>query len=301
MKFRITATAVFVIAYCVALAIFTRTPITYTSGKYLDVSPQVLVNNSTSNEAFESLPVSTVAPPLPILSCNTSKGVFSVLIHTELCPRSARQLVLMLELGFLNQGISFWRVNKWITQFGADKSPTARQKRGEIDPFANIRKGLGNDPHPACRAFNMTRKACKHDSSPEVKTARQASPWKRGTFAVIGSTTLLVVIDPNSNMGVAAHDCPMGTVLTNTSSPRAPKEGGDGMSGVFDRLYSGYGNVIDTKGRGPDQRDIFREGLGFMNREYPLTDVLYRCAMNKAAAHAVLEETAACCSAKEEN
>jgi hypothetical protein len=143
------------------------------------------------------------------------------------------------------------------------------------------------------------------DPSPELKKARQGQPWKRGTFAVIGGSALLVVIDPNSNMGVAAHDCPVGTILTNTTSPQAPNEegggggGGDAMASVFDRLYSGYGNAIDTKGKGPDQRDIFREGLGYITREFPLVDVLQECTMNQAALRAVLNSTAACCSAKD--
>jgi len=30
---------------------------------------------------------------------------------------------------------------------------------------------------------------------------------------------------------------------------------------VFDALFDGYGNTIDTKGKGPDQRQIFSGGL----------------------------------------
>ena len=74
-----------------------------------------------------------------------------------------------------------------------------------------------------------------------------------------------VVISNNSAMGTAAHDCPVGQVT-------------EGMS-VFDSLYSGYGNMIDTK-KGPDQRDIFRDGLSFIRRNYPLVDILYNCSLN---------------------
>lgn len=135
----------------------------------------------------------------------------------------------------------------------------------------------------------MNKTACKESKLPQVMKARKNSTWDRGTFAVIGSTALIVVISGNSQMGTAGHDCPVGKVL------------GDGMEKVFDHLYKDYGNAIDTKS-GPDQRydnyfppflitpsfipalltlfrDLFREGISFMKREYPLVDSLNDCVL----------------------
>ena len=53
---------------------------------------------------------------------------------------------------------------------------------------------------------------------------------------------------------------------------------GDGMEAVFDKLHDAYGNTIDTRS-GISQRDLFREGLGVVRREYPLLDVLERCEL----------------------
>ena len=183
----------------------------------------------------------------PKVQCSTSRGNFTVELHPEICPRGAKQIATMVSTKFLSQGIAFWRVNPWITQFGADLSPEGRRKRGEEDPWKMVRKGLGNDPHPACKPrgfLNVSQcKAAQDDE--ELKASRKAAPWPRGTLAVIGGSALLVVRGANSQMGVSAHDCPAGVVVS-------------GMQEVFDQLYDGYGNAIDNrgikKGMGPDQR-----------------------------------------------
>mmetsp|Transcript_39129 Transcript_39129/g.96315 ORF Transcript_39129/g.96315 Transcript_39129/m.96315 type:complete len:83 (-) Transcript_39129:62-310(-) len=71
-------------------------------------------------------------------------------------------------------------------------------------------------------------------------------------------------------MGTAAHDCPVGVI------------GSDGMERVFDTLDDGYGNAIDSKGEGPDQRGIFDGGMEYVNSKYPLLDVLQSCSMSEA-------------------
>lgn len=201
-----------------------------------------------------------------IMTCSTSKGNFSVKLFPDKCPNSVKQLRLLEESGFLSQTLAFWRVNQWITQFGVDQSPTGRHKRNLTDPFTSVRKSFINDPHPICLKFGLHNASmCKQSTSEVMKAARRNETWKRGTFAVIGSTALIVVIGGNSQMGIAGHDCPVGEVM------------GDGMERVFDNLYSDYGNAIDTKS-GPDQRDIFREGMAFIKREYPLVDTLNSCS-----------------------
>jgi hypothetical protein len=155
-----------------------------------------------------------------------------------------------------------------------------------------VRKGLGNDPHPACRAAGHTTvRACKDASDQKAAApdkealagsasaagpsalvaARKAAPWRRGTWAVIGGTHFVVVRSANSDMGTAAHDCPAGEVVEEelseekevkeeeeAAAARGASSRAQGVSRVFDQLYSGYGNVIDNRGAlkktGPDQR-----------------------------------------------
>jgi len=148
-----------------------------------------------------------------------------------------------------------------------------------------VRKGLGNDPHPACQAAGYdTVRACKDASNeleveeteegsaskvlsekmagPALVAARKAGAWRRGTWAVIGGTYFVVVRGANTDMGTAAHDCPAGEVLEEAGLEEqiiVHEKGGKGvpvsadalkkgMIRVFDRLYSGYGNFIDNRG-----------------------------------------------------
>lgn len=189
----------------------------------------------------------TYAPPTPRFSCNTTAGQFVVELRHDLAPNSAARIQEMVEIGFFNQGIAFFRVNNWITQFGADQ--TGRQP----EPFPSIRSERGKDSHPDM-------------SLPEYKKGDKLTPWVRGTIASIGGTQLLVVITPNSAMGAAGHDAPAGFVVS-------------GME-VFDRLYK-YNDIIDNpKGDpGPTQGEIFKSGLTYIHDKFPKTDIIHSCAM----------------------
>ena len=251
-----------------------------------------------------------ISSSTPIIRCNSTRGAFHLEVSSELCPRGAKQLLLMVESAFLDQRLAFWRVNKWITQFGADMSPAARQKEAKrrgnssnfTDPFAVVRRGSGNDPHPACRRKGiLDAEKCREASSTperedisgaktvagringtstglaeELLSTRKAEPWPRGTLAVIGPTALLVVRRGNANMGTAPHDCPVARIVDASEGLSENGVGESTMARVFDRLYDGYGNGVDTKS-GPDQRRIFREGLGPLLRDYPKLDVLESC------------------------
>jgi len=147
--------------------------------------------------------------------------------------------------GFLDQRLALWRVNKWICQFGADKSPAARKRDGEpTDPFAAVRRSFGNDAHPDCGAG-----PCEGG----------LAPWRRGDLALIGSTALLFVRGPNKQMGTNRNDCAVAGVV-------------DGLA-VLDRLDESYGNMIDHK-RGLAQKEIFKTGLEGVLRDFPKTDIL---------------------------
>jgi len=198
----------------------------------------------------EAPPAPRRTPPAPpVLRWRTTRGDFDVLVNASKCPRSARQLRRLVASGFLDQHLGFWRVNKWITQFGADKSPGSRKRDGEADPFAAVRASHENDAHPDCAA---------NASAP----CAGGAPWARGDLALIGATALLFVRAANADMGRNRHDCPVGRVL------------GDGAARVLDALDDSYGNMIDTKS-GRSQRAIFKDGLDGLLRDFPKTDLLW--------------------------
>jgi cyclophilin family peptidyl-prolyl cis-trans isomerase len=181
--------------------------------------------------------------------CETTRGDFEVELRPDLAPHGAKRVRDMMEVGFFNQGIAFFRVNDWITQFGADQLPGNRK---DGDPFMAVRSDPKRDVHPDLVVNNST-------------TPTSLTPWVRGTFALIGETQMVVVIRPNPHMGKLAHDAPAGYVTK-------------GMDTVFDHLYR-YNDLIDNpKGDpGPRQEEIFKEGIEYIYREFPKTDVIQNC------------------------
>ena len=187
------------------------------------------------------------------LSCHTTRGPFTVSLRPDLCQNGTAQLMRLTESGFLSQGLAFFRINKGIVQFGADESPVSRKRRGASDPFGAVRHGTMRDWHPKCGLAGDC-------SKPVLKEF----PWSRGTFALISSTQMLVVKRRSRVMGTNRFDCPLGTIDEL------------GMTTVFDQLYSGYGNKVDTK-TGPGQGTIARQALEGTRRSFPKLDFLLNC------------------------
>jgi len=200
------------------------------------------------------------------IRCETTKGYFNVELRPDLAPHGVKRIREMVEIGFFNQGISFFRVNDWLTQFGADQDPGNR-KDGN-DPFKLIRSDPARDVHPDLLASAGSHKKINSTiavSPISSKTRLPLTPWVRGTLALIGRTQMVVVIRPNPHMGTQGHDAPAGFVT-------------QGMDTVFDRLYR-YNDIIDNpKGDpGPNQIDIAKEGMAYIHREFPHTDFIKSC------------------------
>mmetsp|Transcript_5447 Transcript_5447/g.7887 ORF Transcript_5447/g.7887 Transcript_5447/m.7887 type:complete len:259 (+) Transcript_5447:101-877(+) len=185
----------------------------------------------------------------PSVRCSTSKGDFEIELFPEKSPNGCRQFLKMVQAGFFDQSIAFFRVNKVAIQFGAD------QLNRSDDPFQPVRKPWTADPNPYYAG-----------SDPESAKVRLLHPWTRGTIAMIGGTQMVITrVSGGHPMGTLPHDSPLGRIV------------GDGMETVFDRLHDGYGNAIDTKGHGPDQRRIFEQGMDYIRKEFPKTDYISHC------------------------
>jgi cyclophilin family peptidyl-prolyl cis-trans isomerase len=205
------------------------------------------------------------------IRCETTKGYFNVELRPDLAPHGVKRIREMVEIGFFNQGIAFFRVNNWLTQFGADQDP--RNRMDGNDPFKLIRSDSKPDVHPdliasagAHQNISSTGPASAGGVSPTSSQKRlPLTPWVRGTLALIGRTQMVVVIRPNPHMGTQGHDAPAGFVT-------------QGMDTVFDRLYR-YNDIIDNpKGDpGPNQIAIAKEGMAYIHREFPHTDFIKSC------------------------
>jgi cyclophilin family peptidyl-prolyl cis-trans isomerase len=208
------------------------------------------------------------------IRCETTRlGDFVVQLRPDLAPHGVERIQDMVDVGFFNQGIAFFRVNSWLTQFGADQMPHHRRGgTAGADPYASVGSDPKKDVHPdlvavannnnnnSTTTWTATSKIIKSSSK-----SKSLTPWVRGTFALIGQTQMVVVIRPNPHMGTQPHDAPAGFVTM-------------GMDTVFDQLYR-YNDLIDNpKGDpGPRQEKIFEEGIEYIYREFPKTDVIKKC------------------------
>eukprot|EP00466_Bigelowiella_natans_P014784 jgi/Bigna1/126071/aug1.2_g779 len=119
-----------------------------------------------------------------IFTSPSRKGEFEVELNPELAPKSVQQLLRMVRVGYFNQGIAFFRVNQWITQFGVDHH--------------------GRKPDP----FKMLRKPFDQDRNPYGPGKSKDDLRKRQTDA-----SQYVVRKANPQMGTNELDAPAGTVV----------------------------------------------------------------------------------------
>jgi cyclophilin family peptidyl-prolyl cis-trans isomerase len=79
------------------------------------------------------------------VECQTTLGPFTMRLRDDWAPRGAARVRLLVETDFYTN-IAFFRVNEWITQFGA-----RLQTHNAIDgkPWKDIfQKNIQDDPNP---------------------------------------------------------------------------------------------------------------------------------------------------------
>lgn len=188
-------------------------------------------------------PASSPQPPPPpqpsllrrnYVTCQTSKGPFTVQLDYDAAPNSVRQFLHLVDSGFFAK-IAFFRVNESITQFGV--------------------RGRGTGP----RVTSEWTRDLNKEPVRELRT-----PWKRGVFALIGGTHMIIVKRDSTVMGQNNHDTVAGWVDEQ------------GMQ-TIDALFA-YNDVINNpKGGGPDQRALYAQGWAYLDREYPKVDYITSC------------------------
>jgi hypothetical protein len=180
-----------------------------------------------------------------VILCESTKGPFRIrLAPASESPKSTRFLTHLVQSGFweVGGGVAFFRVNEWITQFGA---------KGREYKLPRV-AGMSTDDH--------TR-----DANPEPDSAKRP-PFKRGDMSLLGGTQFMIVRKPNRHMGVFDRD----TVVGRISEPD--------MQNVIDRLFA-YNDIIDhpKRGPGPDQTEIYRRGWAYLDALFPKVDRITSC------------------------
>jgi cyclophilin family peptidyl-prolyl cis-trans isomerase len=198
-----------------------------------------------------------------IWSCETSNlGRFKVRLRDDWSHYGAERLEKLTEAGFWNE-VPFFRVNQWITQFGAVQQDSSK-------PWSSL----------------------YHTQIPDDPSPFEGKGWPRGIVAMAGggpgtrTSQFLVVIKPNEwnggpakgggAMGAEKHDAPVGEVI-------------EGMDTVFDLLYQGYGDLPqarcahgkckDDPENTPDQTKIFNEGNAYVKTNFPNVTFIRSCTI----------------------
>jgi len=183
------------------------------------------------------------------VSCETTKGPFRFELRHDLAPNAVDYMLEALTTGYFEQQIPFVRVTKEVALFGITK-----QESRSRDKFIATRAGAKRDKNP---------------HGEEDLTSRKMHPWPRGTIASIGGRLLLVVKKPNSKMGTSMHDAPLGFIEEKYMD-------------VFDQLYM-YNDIVNNKnGGGIEQPKVRREGMNYINREFPRSDILTSCTIESS-------------------
>jgi len=189
-----------------------------------------------------------------IILCETSKGPFRIVLSdAATSPKATKFLSYLVDIGFWSggppggpesKGVAFFRVNEWITQFGAHGKAYKVPKA----------PGMNYDKDGEVRDLNA------------IADKKKRIPFKRGDMNLLGGTQFTIVRKPNKYMGVEDHDTVVGHV---------PEED---MRNVIDKLYA-YNDIIDHphRGPGPDQTRIYAEGWAHLEREFPLVDRITAC------------------------
>lgn len=121
-----------------------------------------------------------------------------------------------------------------------------------------LRKGADRDVNPYGGVGN----------DPASVDKRKAHPWPRGTIASIGGKHFVVVLKENKHMGTNRHDAALGVINE------------DDMARVFDKLYR-YNDIINHPKGGPgvDQGKLMRDGMDYIRKDFPRTDLILGCSL----------------------
>jgi cyclophilin family peptidyl-prolyl cis-trans isomerase len=184
------------------------------------------------------------------ITCSTSKGPLNIKLNPNEAPNSVKALLTLVDEQWFSNKIAFFRVNDHAVQFGAVPN----------DSVKDIISPWDRDPHPE-----------------PIKSKRKPGDWIRGDVAMIGGTQMVIVRQNGTQMGMNDLDTVVGRIELEGS-----------MAQVIDRLYA-YPDVIHhPTEHGPDQRQIFKDGWSYLDKEFPKVDYIESCKRGYERVHDVV-------------
>mmetsp|Transcript_52 Transcript_52/g.54 ORF Transcript_52/g.54 Transcript_52/m.54 type:complete len:276 (-) Transcript_52:78-905(-) len=186
-----------------------------------------------------------VAYPTPdyVVKCDTTKGPFRIHVVEDWAPLGASRFREMVESGFYNDGVAFFRVvTNFLVQYGISSNVSTTEKWGKVPPLRD-------------------------------DVVAETPKFKRGYVSFAGggpnsrTTQTFITFSDSTHLGHAPWETPFGYVTLLD------------MKNVIDKLFSGYGDMVDFGGTAPDQGRLRREGGEYIKTEFPDIDLIEKCVI----------------------
>ena len=144
------------------------------------------------------------------VTCQTTKGNFSIVMHREWAPRGYDRFLELVEAGFFDNQLVYRAMPGFLVQFGVAADPAVQARWSD--------KRIPDDP-------------------------QQNIPFKRGTVSFAGSgadsrsTHVFISLEPNGQgLGGEEHERPFGRIEDSAEQR------------VIESFFSGYGDLTSIQG-----------------------------------------------------
>jgi len=174
-----------------------------------------------------------------------AKGEIRIVINPEWSPAGVERFKAMVEDKFFNNHPLYRAVPNFLVQFGTAGDP-AVQKRW------NLRGRIPDDPDKQL-AFR-----------PGMLSFAGSGPGSRTTSVFLATSTSDHQLKA---FGTQLWETPLGFVVKGLD--------------VLKKVYAGYGDMAEQRGKGPSQKELMRKGNGALGN-FPKLDYFKGCVQSEA-------------------
>lgn len=188
-----------------------------------------------------------VSADITAVRCSTTKGAMTIIVNHEWAPLGVQHFLELVDDGFFSDHALYRAVENFLVQFGMSSSPEQTHRW--------TRKTIADDPDLGL-AFR-----------PGVLSYAGSGPRSRDTSLFLATSTHPQQLKA---FGTELWERPLGMVT----------EGRD----VLMSFHTGYGDMAQFGGRGPNQAQLRAHGAGraYLEPSFPNLDYLLSCRRDEA-------------------
>lgn len=156
----------------------------------------------------------------PIIEFNTSLGVITIQLYSDLSPKTVEQIITFVEQGYYD-GVQFHRVIENFMIQGGDpltKDPSKKALYGTGGPGFSFADEF-NDQPIVRGSFAMANSGPNTNGSQFFIVTAQATPWLDGVHTNVGEVIGgMEVVDEISSTATDSNDLPLTPVTINSAN-----------------------------------------------------------------------------------